>query len=79
MATITTAEEAFAMLNGLPATEKARLIGKLAENLAQAAKPRQPGRPFHGILAHLGQAPSAEDIDEVRREMWAGFGAGDDF
>lgn len=79
MAIITTAEEAYAILHELPAAEKARLIGKLAENLAQAAKPHQPKRGFYGALAHLGPAPSAEDIDEVRREMWAGFGEGDDY
>jgi len=29
---------------------------------------------LRGLLADLGQAPSSEEIDEVRREMWAGFG-----
>jgi hypothetical protein len=27
----------------------------------------------YGALKDLGQAPSAEDIDEARREMWANF------
>lgn len=26
---------------------------------------------LYGILAHVGPAPSAEDIDEIRREMWS--------
>ena len=26
-----------------------------------------------GSLADLGSAPSAEDIDEMRREIWGGF------
>lgn len=30
-------------------------------------------RGFIGLCADLGTAPSAEDIDEGRREMWAGF------
>jgi len=79
MPTITTAEEALALVNQLPREEKARLIGKLAEDLAQDAKQRQPKRDFYGALAHLDPAPSAEEIDEVRREMWAGFGEGDDW
>jgi hypothetical protein len=30
-------------------------------------------RGFIGLCADLGPAPSAEEIDEARREMWAGF------
>ena len=62
--------------------EKAQLISELAADLAQSptVPPHPtPGRPFRGILAHLGKAPSAEEIDEVRREMWAGFAEGDDW
>ena len=33
--------------------------------------PRSRSESIYGILADLGPAPSAEDIDEVRREMWA--------
>lgn len=32
-----------------------------------------PRKSMLGILAHLGSAPSAEDIDEVRREVWKNF------
>ncbi len=78
MLNITTAEEALAILNQLSPEEKARLIGRLAEDLANHVQLPQAHRPFRGILAHLGPAPSAEDIDEVRREMWAGFGEGDE-
>lgn len=28
---------------------------------------------LYGALAHLGSAPSSEDIDEMRREAWANF------
>jgi hypothetical protein len=79
MPNITTAEEALAIVNQLSPAEKARLIGKLAEDLAQETKQQQPKRDFYGALSHLGPAPSAEDIDEVRREMWAGFAEGDDY
>ena len=30
-------------------------------------------RGFIGLCADLGPAPAAEDIDQGRREMWAGF------
>lgn len=29
--------------------------------------------PWYGLCADLGPAPSAEDIDEIRREMWKNF------
>ena len=35
--------------------------------------PLMPKRSLRGALADLGPAPSAEDIDEVRREMWPNF------
>jgi hypothetical protein len=31
------------------------------------------GRSILGLCADLGKAPSAEEIDEARREMWAKF------
>jgi hypothetical protein len=40
-----------------------------AERPAAATTPRS----FIGLCADLGPAPSAEEIDEARREMWAGF------
>ena len=44
-------------------------LGKLAEESA-ANKPLKTGR---GMLAKYGPAPSAEEIDESRREMSGGF------
>ena len=44
-------------------------LGKLAEESA-ANKPLKTGR---GMLAKYGPAPSAEEIDESRREMFRGF------
>ena len=29
--------------------------------------------PLRGLLADLGPCPTAEEIDEARREAWAGF------
>lgn len=33
----------------------------------------QPRRSLYGIFAHLGTAPSAEEIDQARAEAWANF------
>jgi hypothetical protein len=44
-----------------------------------AEQERAPSRPFksgYGMLAKYGPAPSAEEIDDNRREMFRGF-AGD--
>ena len=63
----------------LPPVDQARLVARLAPKVEwlldqvgpiTAAQPRQSLR---GLLADLGPAPSAEDIDEVQREMWATF------
>lgn len=48
-------------------------LEKLAEEVLQpnAARPLKTGR---GMLAKYGRAPSAEEIDENRREMFRNFG-----
>ena len=48
---------------------------RLREELAQVdmAEPPKPKRSLRGILADLGPAPSAAEIDEVQREMWRNF------
>ena len=50
-------------------------LEKLAEESpsATAQKPLKTGR---GMLAKYGTAPSAEEIDENRRDMFRGFGDG---
>jgi hypothetical protein len=30
-------------------------------------------QPIHGLLRDLGPAPSAAEIEDARRELWAGF------
>lgn len=55
--------------------EKAEFMARLSE-LLQSEIPERPQnarRPMRRILADLGPAPSAEDIDEMRREMWKNF------
>ena len=50
-------------------------LGKLAEEGAETRG--KPKKSAYGLLAQYGPGPSAEEIDENRREMFGGFG--DDF
>jgi hypothetical protein len=45
-------------------------LEKLAQEKPQQPKPLKTGR---GMLAKYGSAPSAEEIDENRRDMFRGF------
>jgi hypothetical protein len=55
--------------------DKLRLIDDLVQQLLQEqpASAKKPYRSLWGALADLGPGPSAEDIDEMRREAWANF------
>lgn len=46
---------------------------KLAEEQGAAGQPLKPFKSGYGMLAKYGPAPSTEDIDENRREMFRGF------
>ncbi len=54
--------------------EQLKLIADLASQLQIPSQPipRKKARTTRGALADLGPAPSAEEIDEARREAWAG-------
>jgi hypothetical protein len=77
--TATTLEEVITQALHLSAEDKVRLIERLASvlkyDLAQHEPAPEPAseRSLYGALAHLGKAPSAEEIDEARREAWANF------
>ncbi|MBI1281790.1 MAG: hypothetical protein GC179_26940 [Anaerolineaceae bacterium] len=58
----------------LSAREKAELVARVSELLqTEIPEPTRKRTPLRGILADLGPAPSAEDIDEVRQEVWKNF------
>jgi hypothetical protein len=48
-------------------------LQKLAVEEAEPAHPSKPFKSGYGMLAKYGPAPSAEEIDENRREMFRGF------
>jgi hypothetical protein len=64
------------LAKSLRAEEKLVLIGELVSQI-QGNLPipqKEIGtRSLLGALADLGPAPSAEEIDEARREAWANF------
>ena len=70
-----TLDEVMTLAVTLPAADRVRLIERLASSLYGnwIAREDEPSRSMLGALAHLGPAPSAEEIDEVRREMWGEY------
>jgi hypothetical protein len=60
----------------LSPVDKVRLIEKLAPVLERDLALKSAGdtkRSLYGLCADLGSAPSAEEIDQARREVWASF------
>lgn len=75
-----TFEQVYALAQQLRLADQMRLIARLAPKMASFVEqveriPPQPraGKPLRGLLKDLGPAPSASEIDEVQREMWANF------
>jgi plasmid stability protein len=63
--------------HGVSAAGYVRVI--LERDLASSLQTRSPGTPFktgRGTLAKYGPAPSAEEIDANRAEMFRNFGEG---
>jgi hypothetical protein len=56
---------------GLTPTEKERLVEWLQTSLNTVTMGTEsPRQLFRGLWADLGAAPSADEIDQTRREMW---------
>ena len=78
-----TFDQVFALAQKLRPIDQVRLIARLAPKVervleqAEATETQPPRKPLRGLLADLGPAPSAEEIDEVRQEMWTVFVQGD--
>jgi hypothetical protein len=70
-----TLDEVVELAKRLSPAEQARLIERVAPELARALDFGRPaaGVSLLGLLKDLGPAPSAEEIDAARKEAWAGF------
>jgi len=70
-----TLEQVVEMALRLSAVERAHLLERIASTLKQELTEanKQPRKSLYGLCADLGSAPSAEDIDEARREIWGNF------
>jgi hypothetical protein len=72
---VVTLEEVLDLAKQLSPVDKVRLIQRVAPEIEREfmlAK-RPPRKSLLGLCADLGPAPSAEEIDEARREEWANF------
>ncbi len=76
-----TLEQVLTIANQLSLADRLRLIERILPGVQQAMVEVSPTpkRSLYGLCADLGSAPSAEEIDEVRQEMWANFGDEDKF
>ena len=70
-----TLEQVMSLARQLPPLEKIRLVEQIAPEIERDMLQRRPIRrkSLLGLCADLGPAPAADEIDAVRREMWAGF------
>jgi hypothetical protein len=73
--TVELTEEQIGALKARAAGEGLSLEGWLRKIANEDAEPRRkPYKTGYGMLAKYGPAPSAEEIDENRRDMFRGFG-----
>jgi hypothetical protein len=73
---IEVSNEQLAALKAKAAAQGLTLQDWLQRLADKESEPAQSGKPFksgYGMLAKYGPAPSAEEIDENRREMFRGF------
>jgi hypothetical protein len=68
-------EQVKELLTKLTPQEKAEVVEWLGTSLKAELPESSPmkRKSVRGLLADLGTAPSAEEIDEARREMWSNF------
>ncbi|MGL5065128.1 MAG: hypothetical protein ACRC62_34600 [Microcoleus sp.] len=69
-----TFEAVLNLVKQLSLAEKLRLIKSIVPEIErELVVVPTPRKSLWGLCADLGTAPSAEDIDEVRKEEWANF------
>ena len=65
---------ALAQAKGLTADALVReALNKILAEAPEGAAGREPTRSLRGLLSKYGPAPSAEEIDQNRAEMFANF------
>lgn len=57
----------------LPLLAQIRLVERIMGRMKDAVPSNEPLESLRGLWEGMGTAPSAEDIDEIRREMWKNF------
>ena len=71
-------EQLVSVIRQLPPRERLRIITQVLPDLERELPAGQkPKRSLWGLCADLGTAPSALEIDEIRKEVWGGFPRGD--
>jgi hypothetical protein len=72
-------EDVLELARRLSTVDKVRLIERVSPQIEAeiSGRGRPPRRSAWGLCRDLGGAPSAEAVDETRREMLAGFPRGD--
>lgn len=74
-----TFEQVLGLARRLRTVDQVRLVARLTPQVEMAlvqmeeAVSALPRKSLRGLLADLGPAPSAADIEEIQREMWATF------
>ena len=72
-----TLDQVLGLAQQLSPRDQARLVVRLAPAIERALDQPPtmpiPRTPVRGRFVDLGPAPSAEEIDEARREAWANF------
>lgn len=62
------------LLRQLPPQERLKIIAQaLPETDYELSHAKEPKQSVWGLWADLGSAPDADEIDELRREIWANF------
>ena len=74
-ASVASIEKAVKVLRELPPREQLKVIVEILPELEMmlSESTGKPRRSLLGLCADLGKAPSSQEIDEARKEVWAGF------
>ena len=69
-----TVEQVITLIRQLSPRDQLRIVAQVLPELERAMPTvPQPRKSLLGLCADLGPAPSAEEIEEARREAWANF------